>query len=104
MILTNWILPILIGFVASIVIISILYNNPKVKQAFADIGALIQLQASSIPNTYKTPIWIPLDTQCKMNTNTDTHRQIITTTNSPLYTEDSKGQPIYNYYPKTPIV
>ena len=95
------VLPILIGFVASIVIISILYNNPKVKQAFADIGALIQLQASSIP---KTPIWIPLDTQCKMNTNTDIHRQIITTTNSPLYTEDPKGQPIYNYYPKTPIV
>ena len=102
MVLKDWVLPILIGIVAAFALISILYNNSKVKQAFADIGALIQLQASSIPNT---PIWMPLDSTCKMDTPTNKNiLQKITTINSPLYTDDSKGIPIYNYYPQTPIV
>ncbi len=41
----DWVLPILIGIVAAIALISILYNNPTVKQAFADIGAMMQLNA-----------------------------------------------------------
>ena len=105
MVLKDWVLPILIGIVASIALISILYNNTKVKQAFADIGALIQLQASSIHNTYTTPIWMPLDSTCKMDTPTNKNiLQKITTINSPLYTDDSKDKSIYNYYPQTPIV
>jgi len=46
MFVKDWLLPILIGIVAAIALISILYNNPKVKQAFADIGAMMQLNAS----------------------------------------------------------
>lgn len=114
MVLTNLVLPILIGIVAAIALISILYNNPQLKQAFADISALIQLQDTSIPNAsisniYNTPIWMPLDSTCNLDTNMrmDTNKNIlqkITTINSPLYTDEPKGQPIYNYYPKTPIV
>ena len=46
MFVKDWLLPILIGIVAAIALISILYNNPRVKQAFADIGAMMQLNAS----------------------------------------------------------
>jgi hypothetical protein len=46
MFVKDWLLPILIGIVAAIALISILYNNPKVKQAFADIGAMMQLNSS----------------------------------------------------------
>lgn len=109
MVLTNLVLPILIGVVAAIALISILYNNLQLKQAFADISALIQLQDTSIPNKYTTPIWMPLDSTCKMETNLkmDKNKNIlqkITTINSPLYIDEHKSQPIYNYYPKTPIV
>lgn len=109
MVLTNLVLPILIGIVAAIALISILYNNPQLKQAFADISAFIQLQDTSIPNKYTTPIWMPLDSTCNLDTNMrmDTNKNIlqkITTINSPLYTDEPKGQPIYNYYPKTLIV
>jgi len=102
MVLKDLVLPILIGIVAAFALISILYNNSKVKQAFADIGALIQLQGSSIHNT---PIWMPLDSTCKMDTPTNKNiLQKITTINSPLYTDDSKDKSIYNYYPQTPVV
>ena len=101
MVLKDLVLPILIGIVAAFVIMSILYNNPNVKNAFADVGALIQLQDSSM---YNTPIWMPLDSNCKMDTTNTTILQKITNTNSPIYTDDSKGKPIYNYYPQTPIV
>ena len=46
MFVKDWLLPILIGIVAAIALISILYNNPTVKQAFADIGAMMQLNVS----------------------------------------------------------
>ena len=106
MFIQDLILPILIGIVASFALISILYNNKKVKQAFTDIAALMQLQASTIPNT---PIWMPLDSTCKMDTNMNMNMntnilQKITNINSPLYTDDSKDKSIYNYYPQTPIV
>ena len=46
MVLQDLVLPILIGSVAAYALISILYNNPTVKQAFADLGAIMQLNAS----------------------------------------------------------
>ena len=47
MFIKDWLLPILIGIVAAITLISILYNNPRVKQAFADIGDMMQLNSSN---------------------------------------------------------
>ena len=47
MVLQNWILPLLIGIVATYLLLSILYNNsPELRQKFSDLGALIQLQTS----------------------------------------------------------
>ena len=46
MVLLNWVLPLLIGIVASIILMSILYNNSVEKQQFNDLGALIQIQTS----------------------------------------------------------
>ena len=41
----NWILPFLIGFIASVLLLSILYN-PYARDKFSDLGALIQLNTS----------------------------------------------------------
>ena len=47
MVLQNFILPLLIGIVATYLLMSMLYNNsPKLRQCFSDLGAFIQLQAS----------------------------------------------------------
>ena len=51
--INSWILPILIGIVAAILLLTILYNDSKVKQAFSDLGALIQLQTSR-------PVYYPI--------------------------------------------
>ena len=44
MVFNNWILPILIGVVASYVLLSILYNNPYIKSKFMNLGTNIYLQ------------------------------------------------------------
>lgn len=57
MVLQNWILPILIGIVATYLLMSILYNNsPRLRQKFSDLGALIQLQTS---RPYYYANWVP---------------------------------------------
>jgi len=67
----DWILPILIGCIASFILISILYNNNNsqinsqnntnyLNQNFANIGALIQLQ--NFHNSNKP--WVPLENNC----------------------------------------
>ena len=85
MVMKDWVLPILLGIVAAIALMSILYNNPRVKQAFADIGALMQLNADK-------PYVIPVvyDKQLDMNMNMN------------MNNESSYDSNIYNYYPKTP--
>ena len=71
MIFKDWILPILIGCIASFILISILYNNNNsqinsqnntnyLNQNFANIGALIQLQ--NFHNSNKP--WVPLENNC----------------------------------------
>jgi hypothetical protein len=57
MVLQNWILPFLIGIVATYLLMSILYHNSLTfRQNFSDLGALIQLQTSR-PVYYAN--WIP---------------------------------------------
>ena len=51
----SWLLPILIGLIAAILLVSILFND---KQRFADLGALIQLQTSR-PYYYGLN-WVPV--------------------------------------------
>ena len=47
MVMYDWVLPLLIAFVATYILMSILYNNsPELRQKFSDLGALIQLQTS----------------------------------------------------------
>jgi hypothetical protein len=100
MVLTNWVLPILMGIVAAIALISILYNNPTIKAYFTDIGSTTQLQASNLDD-YTTRLWKPLDSDNQVpSTKKQDNLMKITTTNSPLYTDKSKGYPVYNYYPE----
>ena len=124
MVFKDWILPILIGCIASFILISILYNNDNstlnnsyyLQQNFANIGALIQLQ--NFHNSNKP--WVPLENNCvvsnelnndNVNTNnnsnnsntTATNKQYgmkITTTNSPVYSGETTNKPLYNYYPQ----
>jgi hypothetical protein len=57
MVMYNWVLPLLIAFVATYILMSILYNNsPELRQKFSDLGALIQLQTSR-PYIYTN--WVP---------------------------------------------
>ena len=57
MVFQNWILPLLIGLVATYLLMSILYyNSPEMRQRFSDLGALIQLE-SSRPYYYAN--WVP---------------------------------------------
>ena len=57
MILQNWFFTILIGIIATYLLMSILYNNcPEVRQKFSDLGAIIQLQTSR-PAYYAN--WVP---------------------------------------------
>jgi hypothetical protein len=47
MFLQNWFFTVLIGIVATYLLMSILYNNyPEVRQKFSDLGAILQLQTS----------------------------------------------------------
>ena len=116
MVFTDWILPILIGFIGSIILLSILYNNKStttntaskyLTQHFANIGALIQLQNF---NNSINP-WQPLVNVCNTtksnsnsnnsnNSNSNKYGMKITTTNSPVYPGESTNEPIYNYYPQ----
>ena len=133
MVFKDWILPILIGCIASFILISILYNNNNsqinslnntnyLNQNFANIGALIQLQ--NFHNSNKP--WVPLENNCvvsnelnndNVNTNnsnnsnnnsntTATNKQYgmkITTTNSPVYSGETTNKPLYNYYPQVSL-
>lgn len=57
MILQNWFFTILIGIIATYLLMAILYNNcPEVRQKFSDLGAIIQLQTSR-PAYYAN--WVP---------------------------------------------
>ena len=89
----GWVIPILIGIVASVLLLAIIYDNPFVMSKFTDLGAIIQLKTSRPAynlvwqpiknNNYKQPVI--------KNSN-------ITSVNSPLY--DGTKYPIYNYYPQ----
>ena len=115
MVLVDWILPLLIGIVAAIALISILWNNPKVKAYFTDIIGLTDDKTSK-QDDYETKIWKPIPynqnetieipendyiehkKQCDSK-NLDNMNLRITTIDSPLYTEN-KRYPVYNYYPE----
>lgn len=90
MALYNWVLPILIGILASYLLMSILYQNPKVKQAFSDLGALIQLQTSR--PVYYGVGWIP-------TSGYPSGGEPIPVITQGAITTDST----FNYYPKTPL-
>lgn len=78
----SWILPLIIGIVCVIFLMSILYPEVMQKQQFTDLGAVIQLETSRpyigvgyVPNvTYTTP-----------------------------GTDLSVPYPVYNYYPQSPL-
>lgn len=96
MALQSWVFPILIGIVAAVLLVTILFNDTY-KQKFADLGALIQLQTSRpyyyglgyVPINYNAPV--------PMGAN----QGQITTVDSPLW--DGAAYPVYNYYPKAPL-
>jgi hypothetical protein len=92
MVLYSWILPILIGVIATWLLLSILYENPRVKQAFSDLGALIQLQTSR--PVYYGVGWMPVDT--------GNGAPLPLITQGPI-TEIGNPNPVFNYYPKTQL-
>ena len=98
MVLIDWVLPLLIGIVAAVLLLSILYNNnPKLRQHFADLGALIQLETSR--PVYYGAGWVPVDSNVQIpNTQPTGH---ITNMDSPFFPQDEVVPPIYNYYPQT---
>lgn len=87
--LCDWVLPILISFLAVIVLFSILLNNPRIKSKFSDLGALIQLQTSR-------PVYYP----AYFNIQTD-GGYVSTEDPNPIITTNRSS--IYNYYPVTPV-
>jgi hypothetical protein len=119
MILVNWILPLLIGIVAAIALMSILWNNPRVKAYFSDIVGLTHDEDSSL-GYFQPKKWEPLPynqnetieipeneyvehkTQCDSK-NLDNMNLKITTIDSPLYVGKNKDSLFYNYYPKVII-
>ena len=99
MVLIDWILPLLIGIVAAVLLLSILYNNsPRLRQHFADLGALIQLETSR--PVYYGAGWIPVDSNVQIP-NTQQPIGNITNMDSPFFPQGSAILPIYNYYPQT---
>ena len=116
MVLVDWILPLLIGIVAAIALISILWNNPRVKAYFADIVGLTEDTQTNL-GFYETKIWKPIPynqnetidipendyiertTSCDSK-NLDNMNLKITTMNSPLYIGKNTTSPVYNYYPE----
>jgi hypothetical protein len=98
----GWVIPILIGIVASVLLLAIIYDNPFIISKFADLGAIIQLQTSR--PAYNL-VWQPISHYsnsdiAKGNSNSNTNINI-TSVNSPLY--NGTKYPIYNYYPQTPL-
>ena len=97
MIITTLILPIFIGFIASIILLSILYNNNNIKQKFLDIGKELLYEQNF--NTTNSHIWMPLENECTINNN----QQSKITTNSSIKNENHINKPIYHNYPQIPI-
>ena len=97
MIITTLILPIFIGFIASIILLSILYNNNNIKQKFLDIGKELLYEQNF--NTINSHIWMPLENECTINNN----QQSKITTNSSIKNENHINKPIYHNYPQIPI-
>ena len=96
MALYNWILPILMGIIAAVLLLAILFQD---KQRFADLGALIQLQTSS-PYFYGLN-WMPLDYTTHIPLNVIQGQ--ITNVDSPLWInglDNTVNYPVYNYFPK----
>lgn len=99
MALQGWILPILIGIIAAVLLVSILFNG---KQRFADLGALIQLQTSR-PYFYGLN-WMPINYTTSEQPSAIQGQ--ISGAQSPLWINSLDGiinYPVYNYYPKAPI-
>ena len=97
---TGWILPILIGIVASVLLLTILYNDPYIKSKFSDLGALIQLETSR--PVYYGMAWVPNNANAPNQLQAPVEGNI-TTFNSPLYYGNPVSFPIYNYFPQTPL-
>ena len=102
----NWILPFLIGFISSVLLLSILYN-PYAKDKFSDLGALIQLNTSkpvyyiAATDVPDTPIYnyypqtalnpnknINMNTNNKMNTSMNNNSMDLAF-NNPMQNYDS---------------
>ena len=105
MLVTDLILPILIGIIASILLLSILYNNKNdIKQKFLDIGEGLLYEQNF--NTTNSHIWMPLKNECNINQsildtmNNNNQKIKITTIDSPLYDGEIQSEAIYNYYPQ----
>ena len=101
MALYTWILPILIGIIAAVLLLAILFNN---KQRFADLGALIQLESSRPYGVINVSSWLPLNYSSVVPPGA-TQGQI-SGAESPLWMNGIDGSvsyPIYNYYPKAPL-
>lgn len=102
MALQTWILPILIGVIAAVLLLAILFND---KQRFADLGALIQLE-SSRPYYYGLN-WLPIDYSSVVPPGASQGQ--ISGAESPLWMGGMNGMnnavsyPVYNYYPKAPL-
>lgn len=97
--LQTWILPILIGIIAAILLLAILFND---KQRFADLGALIQLQTSR--PYYAGLNWVPLDYNSTLPPGANQGQ--VSGAESPLWMNGLDGTvnyPVYNYYPKAPL-
>jgi hypothetical protein len=93
------VLPILIGVVAAVLLLTILYNDPYIKSKFSDLGALIQLETSR--PAYYGINWSPINGNNQLPLiPTNEH---ITSVNSPLYVDDQANYPVYNYYPQSPL-
>jgi len=99
MTLYSWILPILIGIIAAVLLLAILFQD---KQRFSDLGALTQLEASR-PYLYGVN-WIPL--HYNDNIPIQEIQGQITKVDSPLWINSVDGvanYPIYNYFPKVKL-
>jgi len=99
MALQSWILPILIGIIAAVLLVAILFND---KQRFADLGALIQLETSR-PYYYGLN-WVPVDYNSSVPPGAAQGQ--ISGAESPLWMNGVDGTatyPVYNYYPKAPL-
>jgi hypothetical protein len=98
MALQTWILPILIGVVAAVLLVAILFNDTY-KQKFSDLGALIQLQTS---RPYYGAAYVPINYDAPVSPNPVQGQ--ISPSDSPLWVEGANvPYPIYNFYPKAAL-